>query len=123
MELLKQHLANLWLQHPSDMHRGRATSNIQTHTHIHTCTCTRTHQKTPRQRDWKKLLSKKKSHIRGKRRMCRAECRMLPVLIPRSTAHPPTGLGQASAPSLSLDFLIFKAEISIPAYLTEGESN
>ena len=39
------------------------------------------------------------------------------------TAHPPTGLGQASAPSLSLDFLIFKAEIRIPAYLTEGESN
>ena len=36
---------------------------------------------------------------------------------------PPTGLGQASAPSLSLDFLIFKAEISIPAYLTEGDSN
>lgn len=48
---------------------------------------------------------------------------MLPVLIPRSTAHPPTGLGQASAPALSLDFLIFKAEIRIPAYLTEGESN
>ena len=53
----------------------------------------------------------------------RAECHMLPVLIPRSTAHPPTGLGQASAPALSLDFLIFQAEIRIPAYLTEGESN
>lgn len=60
MGFLKQHLASLWLQHPSDMHRGRATTNTQTRTHIHTWTCTHTHQKTPRQPDWKKLLSRKK---------------------------------------------------------------
>lgn len=61
------------------------------------------------------------NHISEGRGECgdRAECHMLPVLIPDSTAHPPTGLGQASAPALNLDFLIFKAEIRIPAYLTE----
>lgn len=39
---------------------------------------------------------------------------------PCSRAHPPRGLGQATAPSLSLNVLIYKAEIIIPAYLTGG---
>ena len=129
--------------HPTHMHTPTSTQ-VHAHTHIHTGTCTHTHphryrhthtstqvqahthQETPRQHDWSKLLSKKKksNHISEGIGECdRAECHMLLVLIPCFTAHPPTGLGQASAPSLSLDFLIFKAEIRIPAYLTEDESN
>lgn len=41
---------------------------------------------------------------------------------PRSTAHPPTDSDKPPHLLWSLDFLIFKAEIRIPAYLTEGES-
>lgn len=126
---MEQRLASLWLQHPSDTHRGRVTPDTETHTHTHTRTCTHTRQKAPRRHDGRKVLSKGGAGggggiiSEGRGECDRAECHMLPVLIPRSTAHPPTGLGQASAPALSLDFLIFQAEIRIPAYLTEGESN
>lgn len=40
---MEQRLASLWLQHPSDMHRGRVTPDTETHTHTHTRTCTHTH--------------------------------------------------------------------------------
>lgn len=104
--------------HPTQRH-----TPAPTHAHAHT------HTPESTKAAWREESTLQRgrgggNHISEGRGECdRAECHMLPVLIPRSTAHPPTGLGQASAPALSLDFLIFKAEIRIPAYLTEGESN
>ena len=112
--------------HPHRYMHTHTSTHVHAHTHphkyMHTHTHTRKHQ--GRMTGGNYSPKKKKNHISEGRGECdRVECHMLLVLIPCFTAHPPTGLGQASAPSLSLDFLIFKAEIRIPAYLTEGESN
>ena len=112
--------------HPHMYMHTHTSTHVHAHTHphkyMHTHTHTRKHQ--GRMTGGNYSPKKKKNHISEGRGECdRVECHMLLVLIPCFTAHPPTGLGQASAPSLSLDFLIFKAEIRIPAYLTEGESN
>lgn len=62
---MEQRLASLWLQHPSDTHRGRVTPDTETHTRTHTRTCTHTHQKAPRRHGGRKVLSKGGGGVRG----------------------------------------------------------
>ena len=100
MKYLRQHLTNLcFYHHPTDRH---------------------THQKSSGQRGLAQAKGScllKPAHIRGRRKMQQGRKSPAPGSNPCSTAQPPRGGLDQPGTSRSLHFLIYKAEIRIPAYL------